>query len=199
MTFQEVLQYLFPYFHGIRKLKSYVSVELIFPKTWEFPNEILQKAQVEQNEKYTGEGYFLIFVSQLTDDFNHMVEAFRRDLKQYHSQLNNITDAPWFCGDTTWYWKENFPHSYEAIYGNYQNNVLANIIFVDFQQQGERGLTNAPDEDPDDLSTGYYGSAYRSPENWTTALRSSHFSTAARRGIISDRFVEAILQFWRER
>ncbi|ENT7535409.1 hypothetical protein ACI3IU_004814, partial [Shigella sonnei] len=25
------------------------------------------------------------------------------------------------------------------------------------------------------------------------------FSTAARRGIISDRFVEAILQFWRER
>ncbi len=131
--------------------------------------------------------------------FNHMVEAFRRDLKQYHSQLNNITDAPWFCGDTTWYWKENFPHAYEAIYGNYQNNVLANIIFVDFQQQGERGLTNAPDEDPDDLSTGYYGSAYRSPENWTTALRSSHFSTAARRGIISDRFVEAILQFWRER
>ncbi|EFN4263407.1 sialate O-acetylesterase, partial [Escherichia coli] len=26
-----------------------------------------------------------------------------------------------------------------------------------------------------------------------------HFSAAARRGIISDRFVEAILQFWRER
>ena len=94
--------------------------------------------------------------------FNHMVEAFRRDLKQYHSQLNNITDAPWFCGDTTWYWKENFPHAYEVIYGNYQNNVLANIIFVDFQ-------------------------------------RSSHFSAAARRGIISDRVVEAILQFWRER
>ncbi len=114
--------------------------------------------------------------------FNHMVEAFRRDLKQYHSQLNNITDAPWFCGDTTWYWKENFPHAYEVIYGNYQNNVLANIIFVDFQQQGERGLTNVPVEDPDDLSTGYYGSAYRSPENWTTALRSSHFSAAARRG-----------------
>lgn len=127
--------------------------------------------------------------------FNHMVEAFRRDLKQFHSQLNNITAAPWFCGDTTWYWKENFPHAYEAIYGNYQNNVLANIIFVDFQQQGERGLTNAPDEDPDDLSTGYFGSAYRSAENWTTSLRSSHFSAAARRGIISDRFVEAILQF----
>lgn len=83
-----------------------------------------------------------------------MVDAFRRALKQYHSQLNKITDAPWFCGDTTWYWKENFPHAYEAIYGNYQNNVLANIIFVDFQQQGERGLTNVPDEDPDEFKHG---------------------------------------------
>ncbi|MCE4230329.1 sialate O-acetylesterase, partial [Escherichia coli] len=36
-------------------------------------------------------------------------------------------------------------------------------------------------------------------ENWTTALRSSHFSAAARRGIISDSFVEAILQFLREK
>ena len=54
MTFQEVLQYLFPYFHGIRKLKTYVSVELIFPKTWEFPNEILQKAIsiLEKNDYY---------------------------------------------------------------------------------------------------------------------------------------------------
>lgn len=44
---------------------------------------------------------------------------------------------------------------------------------------------------PDDLSTGYYGSAYRSPEDDGTAKR--YISTLARRGIISDRFVEAIL------
>lgn len=133
-----------------------------------------------------------------TQHFNHMVEAFRRDLKNTILSLIILLTRRGFAAIPQ-YWKENFPHAYEVIYGNYQNNVLANIIFVDFQQQGERGLTNAPDEDPDDLSTGYYGSAYRSPENWTTALRSSHFSAAARRGIISDRFVEAILQFWRER
>ncbi|WP_418921732.1 hypothetical protein [Escherichia albertii] len=97
--------------------------------------------------------------------FNNTIEAFRKDLKQYHSQLNNITAAPWFCGDTTWYLKENYPHAYEATYGNYKNNVLAKIIFVSFQQQGERGLTNAPDKNQDNLSTGYYGSAYRVPEN----------------------------------
>ena len=75
MTLQELLQYLFPYFHGMRKLKNYISLELIFPKNWKFPNEIISKAQVEQNDKYTGEGYFLIFVSQVNDDFNKMVEV----------------------------------------------------------------------------------------------------------------------------
>ena len=55
--------------------------------------------------------------------FNHMVEAFREDLKQYHSQLNNITDAPWFLRRYHLVLEENFPHAYEVIYGNYQNNV----------------------------------------------------------------------------
>lgn len=75
MTLQELLQYLFPYFHGMRKLKTYISLELIFPKTWEFPNEIISKAQVEQNDKYTGEGYFLVFVSQVNGDINSMIEV----------------------------------------------------------------------------------------------------------------------------
>ena len=66
MNFQEVLQFLFPYLHGIRKLNQYLSVELIFPKTWEFPQSIIEKAQVEQNEKYSGEGYHLIFVAEVS-------------------------------------------------------------------------------------------------------------------------------------
>ena len=68
MNFQEVLQFLFPYLHGIRKLNQYLSVELIFPKTWEFPQSIIEKAQVEQNEKYSGEGYHLIFVAEVRHD-----------------------------------------------------------------------------------------------------------------------------------
>lgn len=75
MTLQELLQYLFPYFHGMRKLKTYISLELVFPKTWEFPNDIIGKAQVEQNDKYTGDGYFLIFVSQVNDELNNMIEV----------------------------------------------------------------------------------------------------------------------------
>ncbi|EEY7859964.1 TPA: N-acetylneuraminate epimerase [Escherichia coli] len=47
----------------------------------------------------------------------------------------------------------------------------------------------------EDLNEARKDSTYRTPENWTTTPRSSHFS----RGMIVDKFVDAILQFWRER
>ena len=40
---------------------------MIFPKTWEFPNNILEKVQVEQNENFKGEGYSLIFVTEVQE------------------------------------------------------------------------------------------------------------------------------------
>lgn len=40
---------------------------MIFPKTWEFPNSILEKVQVEQNENFKGEGYSLIFVTEVQE------------------------------------------------------------------------------------------------------------------------------------
>ena len=67
MTFYNVISFLFPYLYSIKKLKNYLSIEMIFPKTWEFPSKILEKVQAEQNEKYNGEGYFLIFVSELDE------------------------------------------------------------------------------------------------------------------------------------
>lgn len=130
--------------------------------------------------------------------FNEMVKAFRYDLAAYRNQFlpesNNI--VPWFCGDTTWYWKEQYPQQYDFIYGNYKNYDNENIIFVSFQEDEERGLTNSPGEDPDDLASGYYGSSYRTEENWTTALRSSHFNSVARRGIIPDKFACATFEFY---
>jgi len=75
MTILELLKYLFPYFSGIRKLKQYITIEMVFPKTWEFPNEIISKTQVEQNDKYTGDGYFLIFACELNENFDNTLEV----------------------------------------------------------------------------------------------------------------------------
>ena len=64
MNFTDVITYLFPYLQSFRRLKDFISIDLIFPKNWEFPNEIIQKCQVVQNEKHQGEGIYLSFVSK---------------------------------------------------------------------------------------------------------------------------------------
>lgn len=50
MTFQQTIEVLFPYLFSIRKLKNYLSIDLVFPSSWEFPNNIVEKLQVTQNE-----------------------------------------------------------------------------------------------------------------------------------------------------
>jgi len=76
MTFYNVISFLFPYLYSIKKLKNYLSIEMIFPKNWEFPSKILEKVQAEQNEKYNGEGYFLIFVSELDEQkLNNLLDS----------------------------------------------------------------------------------------------------------------------------
>ncbi|MCV5223529.1 sialate O-acetylesterase, partial [Escherichia coli] len=70
-----------------------------------------------------------------------------------------------------------------------------NIFFVPFMtdSSGANTPTNNPSEDPDIPASGYYGAASRTSANWTSADRASHFSSWARRGIISDRLASAIL------
>lgn len=125
--------------------------------------------------------------------FNEMVAAFRHDISSHHLQCINFNEKylPWFCGDTTYYWRETYPRAYHTVYGNYQKRAHENIFFVNFSDT--EITTNEPIEDPDIPETGYLGSSHRTRENWTTDLRSSHFSTHARRGIIANRFSDAIL------
>lgn len=75
MNFQDVIEYLFPYLHTFRKLKGYLSIDLIFPKNWEFPNEIIQKCQVVQNEKHQGDGIFLSFVSKPDEELEVLINV----------------------------------------------------------------------------------------------------------------------------
>ncbi len=129
--------------------------------------------------------------------FNAMVERFRSDLSDRLSQMPEFdtTEVPWICGDTTYYWKDKYPAQYETVYGNYRNNEQKNIFFVPFMydDNGQRVPTNDPADDPDITGATYYGAASRSSDNWTSSLRNSHFSSWARRGIVSERIAAEIL------
>jgi hypothetical protein len=56
-------------------MKQYLSIDLIFPKTWEFPNEYIEKASVVQNDKYSGEGVFLSFVCEVEKNMDKTIEV----------------------------------------------------------------------------------------------------------------------------
>lgn len=135
--------------------------------------------------------------AQQPELFAGMVRQFRSDLASYVSQMPGfrVENVPWICGDTTHYWKQNYPSRYEAVYGAYGKCREPDVYFVPFMtdESGAHTATNDPLDDPDIPAAAYFGAASRTSANWTTAARSSHFSSWARRGIIPERMASAIL------
>ncbi|MCD4299990.1 DUF1737 domain-containing protein [Escherichia coli] len=130
--------------------------------------------------------------------FGALVDKFRADLADMAGQCvgGSAGGVPWICGDTTYFWKQENESTYQTVYGSYKNKTEKNIHFVPFMtdENGVNVPTNKPEEDPDIPGIGYYGSKWRdSSATWTSQDRASHFSTWARRGIISDRLATAIL------
>ncbi|HAM2511128.1 TPA: sialate O-acetylesterase, partial [Escherichia coli] len=129
--------------------------------------------------------------------FTAMVQQFRADMAAYSAQCvgGSAGSVPWICGDTTYYWKNLNAAKYEAVYGGYKGREAQNIFFAPFMtdSSGANTPTNNPSEDPDIPASGYYGAASRTSANWASADRASHFSSWARRGIISDCLASAIL------
>ncbi|EKL7285042.1 DUF6645 domain-containing protein [Escherichia coli] len=130
--------------------------------------------------------------------FGALVDKFRADLTDMAGQCvgGSAGGVPWICGDTTYFWKQKNESSYQTVYGSYKNKTEKNIHFVPFMtdENGVNVPTNKPEEDPDIPGIGYYGSKWRdSSATRTSQDRASHFSTWARRGIISDRLATAIL------
>ncbi|MCD3705280.1 DUF1737 domain-containing protein, partial [Escherichia coli] len=135
---------------------------------------------------------------QHKDLFTAMVQQFRAELSSLAGQCvsGNAATVPWICGDTTYYWKTTHATQYDALYGAYKTLSAQSIFFVPFMtdESGVNVPTNKPEEDPDIADSGYYGSKWRNDQKtWTSADRASHFSSWARRGIISDRLATAIL------
>ena len=129
--------------------------------------------------------------------FTAMVQQFRTDLSSVAAQCvsGNAGTVPWICGDTTYYWKNTYATQYETVYGAYKNLTAQNIFFVPFltDENGQNTPTNAPAEDPDIVAVGYYGAASRTQGSFVSTQRDSHFSSWARRGVISDRLASAIM------
>ncbi|EMF2234048.1 sialate O-acetylesterase [Salmonella enterica] len=137
--------------------------------------------------------------AQQPAQFAAMVKQFRTDLASYAAQMPDFKadSVPWICGDTTYYWKNTYPTQYDTVYGGYKTCQEPNVFFVPFltDENGNNTPTNEPAEDPDIPAAHYYGAASRSTGNMVSSLRSSHFSSWARRDIIPARLASAILLY----
>ncbi|ENM1230349.1 sialate O-acetylesterase [Salmonella enterica] len=128
--------------------------------------------------------------------FAAMVKQFRVDLSDHAGQCPdfNAVNVPWICGDTTYYWKNTYPAQYDVVYGGYKTCSEPGVYFVPFMtdENGVNTPTNQPAEDPDVPAANYFGAASRTTGK-VSSLRSSHFSSWARRSIIPERLASAIL------
>ncbi|KEP16822.1 hypothetical protein EH63_27520 [Escherichia coli] len=119
--------------------------------------------------------------SQQPPLFTAMLKQFRADITEFNTQCHGgrAASVPWICGDTTYYWKNTYGTQYDTIYGAYKNRESDNVFFVPFltDGSGNNTSTNAPTEDPDAASEGYYGSASRTNKNWVSSNRQTHFSS----------------------
>lgn len=65
--FQE-FKFLFPYMVSIRKLKSYLSFDINFPKSWKLPKKYIDENSVVENNSEDPDLRFLSFVSQFEEE-----------------------------------------------------------------------------------------------------------------------------------
>jgi hypothetical protein len=91
MNFIELLKYLQPYFRSIRKIKTFFSLDLLFPSTWKFPNEILEKINAVQDEKYTGSGIAMSFLLDLSTELENSELDKIFELITYNLELEEKT------------------------------------------------------------------------------------------------------------
>jgi transcriptional regulator of heat shock response len=81
MTFEEIIEILFPYLYSIRRLKTYLSFDLIFPTTWEFSNQIVEKLQITQNEG--NDGKLITSIVTLPNDMSGTLSSIQKII--YHN------------------------------------------------------------------------------------------------------------------
>lgn len=75
MTFYKNIEPIYPYMISVRKLKSYISFDMSFPKTWKFPKKYMPENQVVEIETpNVGERGVSFIVEYVEKDINSIIQ-----------------------------------------------------------------------------------------------------------------------------
>lgn len=101
MTIYQELLPLFPYLSSIRKLKTYISFDVTFPKSWSLPKKYVDENSVVENESEDPNYRFFSFVSQFDEESlskisNNIQNVVKYNLereekqKLFHDKVNEL-------------------------------------------------------------------------------------------------------------
>jgi len=98
---------IFSYLISIRKLKTYLSIDIEFPDTWKIPKRFVQEDKILENQKVSENTRFFSFVSEFDENilnltvdnikkiisYNKEIELKEKLLKQKIDELKKIFES----------------------------------------------------------------------------------------------------------
>lgn len=101
--FKDIFQYLV----SVRKLKTYISIDIEFPQSWKIPKRFVQEDKIIENQKVHDENRFFSFVSEFNEiilnqtvenikkiiSYNKEIEMKEKLLKQKIDELKKIFET----------------------------------------------------------------------------------------------------------
>ena len=101
------LKDIFEYLVSVRKLKTYISIDIEFPITWKIPKRFVQEDKIVENPKNNDNNRFFSFVSEFDESnlnltvnnikniihYNKEIELKERLLKQKIDELKKIFES----------------------------------------------------------------------------------------------------------
>jgi hypothetical protein len=101
--FKDIFQFLI----SVRKLKTYISIDVEFPLTWKIPKRFVQEDKIIENQKVNNNARFFSFVSEFNEiilnqtvenikniiSYNKEIEMKERLLKQKIDELKRIFES----------------------------------------------------------------------------------------------------------
>ena len=98
---------IFSYLISIRKLKTYLSIDIEFPDTWKIPKRFVQEDKIMENQKVSENTRFFSFVSEFDENilnltvdnikkiifYNKKIELKEKLLKQKIDELKKIFES----------------------------------------------------------------------------------------------------------
>ena len=101
--FKDIFQFLI----SVRKLKTYISIDVEFPLTWKIPKRFVQEDKIIENQKVNNNARFFSFVSEFNEiilnqtvenikniiSYNKEIELKEKLLKQKIDELKKIFES----------------------------------------------------------------------------------------------------------